>query len=220
MRKPRLQPKLASLSKADREQLADWIRHGEYDPVLARANKPRSEGGLGLNISKSVLQRFHAKVALLDAINAKLPTDKKISLALFETLAQRQIDYLTSAADNKTLAEAHQSILNTSCDLASTADSPTQLATLQRLVDFPVRAEIRANKEERAQAKELRDEEMHAHKIKMSELHHQLVERKTIVREKTLDFQREKEANRAAAENSKLSTKNSKLAQRPLPPGH
>src|SRR5688572_13210434 len=101
MRKPRLQPKLASLSEADREQLADWIRHGEYDPVLARANKLRPEGGLGLDISKSVLQRFHAKVALLDAINSKLPADKKISLALFETFAKREIDYLTSAENDK-----------------------------------------------------------------------------------------------------------------------
>ncbi|HEX7860268.1 MAG TPA: hypothetical protein VF773_08090, partial [Verrucomicrobiae bacterium] len=46
----------------------------------------------------------------------------------------------------------------------------------------------------------------------------QLAERNTIVREKTLDFNREKEATRDL--NSKLKTKNSTLAQRALPPGH
>ena len=158
MRKPQRQPKLASLSAADREQLADWLRHQKYDDVLERVNKPRPEG-FGLSISKSPLQTFHVKVGLLDAINARLPEDRKISLAFFETLGTRAIDYLTTAENDKSLLEAHQSILNASVDLTAAADNtPNRLATLQRLIDFPARAEIRAAKEERA-------EEMHAHKI-------------------------------------------------------
>jgi hypothetical protein len=71
MRKPQIQPALASLSETDREQLADWLRHGDYDHVLARVNKPRPEG-LGLNISKKPLQTFYAKGAFLDLINARM----------------------------------------------------------------------------------------------------------------------------------------------------
>ena len=59
MRKPQIQPALASLSETDREQLADWLRHGDYDDVLARVNQPRPEG-LGLHISKKPLQTFCA----------------------------------------------------------------------------------------------------------------------------------------------------------------
>ena len=178
MKKPRIQPALASLTLAEREQLADWLRHEQYAVVLDRVKKPRPEG-FNLNISDKPLRTFWRKIGLLDAINARLPADKKISLELFETLSTRDI-YFLSSLDSKKLDEAHQAILNTSVDLATSGEStPTQLATLQRLIDFPARAEIRANKEERAQAKEERAQakeeraiethalkkEMHAHKI-------------------------------------------------------
>ena len=166
MRKQQIQPSLASLSQSDREQLADWLRHGEYDDVLARVNKPRPEG-LGLDISKKPLQTFYAKVALLDLINSRLPDDKKLTLAIFETLAHRDILFL-STADASTVAEIHDTILGTVHDLTKSADNtPTQLLSLQRLADFPARAEIRAERLQLQREKEQRAREMHAHKIAM-----------------------------------------------------
>jgi hypothetical protein len=88
------------------------------------------------------------KVGLLDAINAKLSPDKQIPLAVFEKLASREIHLLTSA-ENKTVAEAHAQIIRTTADLAASGDnSPHQLLALQRLADFPARAEIRDNREQ------------------------------------------------------------------------
>jgi hypothetical protein len=173
MRKPQIQPSLRSLSEADREQLADWLRHGEYDDILERVNKPRPEG-LGLNISKKPLQTFYAKVAFLDAINARLPATKKLTLAIFESLAQRDI-FLLSSADAAHIAEIHDSILGAVHDLASSGDNtPAQLLTLQRLADFPARAalreqmaEIQAERLQLQREKEQRAQEMHAHKIAM-----------------------------------------------------
>jgi hypothetical protein len=147
MRKPQIQPALASLSEADREQLADWLRHGEYDDVLARVNMPRPEG-LGLDISKKPLQTFYAKVALLDLINARLPAEKKLTLAIFETLGQPDI-LLLSTADPSKIAEIHDTILATVHDLArSGGNTPTHLLSLQRLADFPARAALREQKAE------------------------------------------------------------------------
>src|SRR5688500_10237371 len=143
MRKPQIQPTLASLTLAEREQLADWLRHDEYDDVLARVSKPRPEG-FGLNISKSPLQTFYAKVALLDVITAQLPTDKKLALGTLESLGARHIHlFLSASGDEEKLAAAHQAILNTTVELAGTATTATQLLALQRLADFPARAELR-----------------------------------------------------------------------------
>ena len=141
MRKPQKQPKLASLSQAEREQLAELLRHGEYDDVLDRVTKPRPEG-FGLNISRGPLQTFYAKVALMDLINARLLENKRFTLAQFECLASADIHLLTSAEQEK-VVETHSQVLRTTADLASAAQSPNQLAALQRLADFPARAALR-----------------------------------------------------------------------------
>ena len=70
-----------------------------------------------------------SKIAFLDLLNARLPADKKISLA--------------AAGDN----------------------TPAQLVTLQRLIDFPAREERDQTKEERANEAHSLKREMHAHKI-------------------------------------------------------
>jgi hypothetical protein len=173
MRKPQIQPSLRSLSEADREQLADWLRHGEYDDVLERVNKPRPEG-LGLAISIKPLQTFYAKVALLDAINFHLPPEKKLTLAVFESLAYSDILHLASA-NAANIGEVHDTILGAVHNLAQSSDNtPTQLLTLQRLADFPARAalreqmaEIQAERLQLQREKEQRAQEMHAHKIAM-----------------------------------------------------
>src|SRR5688572_16328580 len=108
MRKPQSQPSLAGLTEAEREQLADWVRREEYAVVRDRVNKPRPEG-FGLNISDKPLRTLWAKVALLDLINSRLPADKKLTLATFESLASRDISLLTSANSEK-IAQIHDTI--------------------------------------------------------------------------------------------------------------
>ena len=216
MRKPQSQPSLASLTEADREQLADWLRQDDYATVLSRVNSPRPDGfGLSLSTEKP-LRTFYAKIALLDLVNIRLPNNKRFTLAQFESLAHRDIHLLTSA-DNEQPAGAHEQILRTVADLASAGDNtPTQLVALQRLADFPERAQLRANKERRA-------EEMHAHKIaldlrkeahkkEMDEHRKQISERTTVVREAHLALSRQDSEHRRAA-NSKLNTKNSTLSE-------
>ena len=166
MRKPQRQPSLASLTEADREQLADWLRREDYKPVLERVNKPRPEG-FGLDISIKPLQTFYAKVALLDLINLRLSDDKKITLATFESLAQRDI-LLLASADPAKIADTHDAILATVHHLATSGDNtPTQLLALQRLADFPERAAIREERLQLQRAKEERALQMHEHKIAM-----------------------------------------------------
>ena len=215
MRKPQIQPALASLTLGEREQLADWLRHGDYDDVLVRVNQPRPEG-FGLNISKSPLQTFYAKVALFDVINAQLSADKKMSLATFESLGQRHIHlFLSASGDEEKLAAAHQAILNTTVELAGTATSATQLLALQRLADFPERAALRAAKEERAQ-------EMHEHKIALDLRKQDRADRAEQRATDRLDLAKKivEQKLRTAASNSKLETSNSKLNAEDRPGDH
>jgi hypothetical protein len=109
MRKPQFQPSLASLTEADREQLADWLRRDYYDVVRDRVNKPRPEG-FGLNITEKPLRTFYARVALFDLINARLPDDKKLTLAEFESLAQG--DILMASSENE-----KSQMLNEQCSM-------------------------------------------------------------------------------------------------------
>ena len=215
MRKPQIQPTLASLTLAEREQLADWLRHGDYDDVLVRVNQPRPEG-FGLNISKSPLQTFYAKVALFDVINAQLSADKKMSLATFESLGQRHIHlFLSASGDEEKLAAAHQAILNTTVELAGTATSATQLLALQRLADFPERAALRAAKEERAQ-------EMHEHKIALDLRKQDRADRAEQRATDRLDLAKKivEQKLRTAASHPKLETVNSNLAPEDRPGDH
>jgi hypothetical protein len=230
MRKPQIQPALASLTPAEREQLADWLRHDDYEDVLVRVNQPRPDG-FGPNISKSPLQTFYAKVALFDVINAQLAPDKKLSLATFESLGQRHIHFFLSASgDEEKLAAAHQAILNTTVELAGTATTATQLLALQRLADFPARsalrdqmaelreqsAALRAAKEERDQAKAERAQQMHEHKIALDLRQEARAERNTALREAHLKLAEQK----LAASNSKLKIKNSTLGPDGRPGDH
>ena len=89
-RKTHYQPALAPLSPEEKDQLADWLRKDTYEIVLARCTKPREAGGFGLKMSIRPLQTFHAKVLLLDAINARLPADKKMTIADLESIANAE----------------------------------------------------------------------------------------------------------------------------------
>ena len=233
MRKPQIQPSLASLTLAEREQLADWLRREEYTDVLARVNQPRPQG-FGLDISIKPLWTFYAKVALFDLINSRLPETKKISFATFETLARRDLNLLTSAED-ESLAAAHASILRTVADLATAGDnSTTQLLHLQRLADFPARsalrdqmaelrtlkAEIQLAREDRAQAREKRAAEMHTHKIALDLRKQDRADRAEQRATEHLDLAKKLADQKLTASNSNsaLSTQNSALRSDHLGP--
>lgn len=149
MRKPQRQPSLATLTEADRQQLADWLRRDPYTVVRDRVNQPRPEG-FGLSISIKPLQTFFAKVAFLDLINSRLPDDKKLTLTEFEALAHGEMLLASpgsSIPSDEKSAAAHDAILDTTHDLATSGDNtPAQLLALQRLADFPARAALRAQK--------------------------------------------------------------------------
>jgi hypothetical protein len=189
MKKPRTQPAFSSLTEAELEQVADWLRHETYEVVLDRLRRPRTEGGFGLTVSRSPLERLYTKIALLDLINSRIEasapsTDKKLTLAQFESIAAGETFLLASQQNDKCkmldtpcsmnepaadglltpgsdlipqsafripqCSHIHSAILNTACDLATSSENTsTQLLALQRLADFPARAELRARREQR-----------------------------------------------------------------------
>jgi hypothetical protein len=126
----------ATLTEAEIGQIADWLRRETYETVLDRVRKPREDGGFALNISRSPLERLHARVSRLDKINLRIETAQKLTLA--------DLDAINAGEKTDLAEEAHHAILLTVRDLALEGEStPAQLLALQRLADFPVRAEIR-----------------------------------------------------------------------------
>jgi hypothetical protein len=167
----RKQIAFASLTDVEIQQIADSLVHETYDAVLTRINQPRSEGGYGLDISRSPLERLWAKHAKLKKINAYISSGEKLSMARLEEI---------EAGDAPASGEVHDAIMTATYKQAiSGENTPHQLLALQRLADFPVRAELREQaaairaermqitraKEQRAQAKAQREAEMHTHKI-------------------------------------------------------
>src|ERR1051325_1484012 len=189
MKRTRKQTAFASLSDQEKELLADWLRKEDYDDVHNRVNKSPSDGGFGLSISLKPLRTFHAKVALLDIINSRLPEHKRMTIAQFESIAAGEIllarsfaetpdpgnqasgssSEPQSAIENRQSAitdEAHQAILEATRDLALHGDnSPTDLLALQRLADFPARSEYREHKRQLELRHEQRAIERQGHKI-------------------------------------------------------
>src|ERR1041385_6971264 len=99
MKRTRKQTALTPLSDQEKETLAEWLRKEDYEDVHERVNKPRSDGGLGLSISLKPLRTFHAKVALLDLINSRLPEHKRMNIAQFESIAAGEILLARSFAE-------------------------------------------------------------------------------------------------------------------------
>src|SRR5687768_6508450 len=129
MRKPRTQPAFATLTAAEIDQIADWLRRDTYDVVLERVRKPRSEGGFGLNISTSPLERLYKRTNLVDKINAHLATGEKLTVSALDAI---------NAAEASTSEEVHDAIMTATHELATSGDNtPTLLLALQRLADFP-----------------------------------------------------------------------------------
>jgi hypothetical protein len=202
MRKTTIQPSFATLTEAELEQLAGWLRRESYNLVHERVCRPRPEG-FGLKISVRPLQTLWDKIQHLDRINARLPDGQKLTLAQYHLV--RSHDYSAYAdshtpIDHPKLADIHQAILDTAYHLATTGDNtPAQLLALQRLADFPTRDALRA---ERAQ----RQAELHAHKIEMDQLRAQLslerlelAKRLAAIKEAQLELQRNAASQRAKA---------------------
>ena len=177
MKKLRIQPSFASLTEAELEQLACDLQRETFAAVLERVRKPRSEGGLDLNFSsKSPLERLLGKKHKLDLLNARLRAQggehKKLTLAEFSAITSGDSG---PCGESHPFQEVHDAILGVTYDLVTNGENtPHQLLALQRLADFPVRAELRAQtaaiqaeRHEFARAKEQRAQEMHGHKITM-----------------------------------------------------
>ena len=136
----RKQRAFASLSEAEINQVAEWVRAQKYDDVIARVAQPRPDG-FGLKVSRKPLQLLFAKVSRLEKINAHLTTGKKLSLT--------DLDQIEAGEKADLCQEAHDAILIATHEIATNDDcNPTQLLALQRLADFPARAELREHKVE------------------------------------------------------------------------
>jgi len=187
MKKLRFQPTFASLTEAELERLAHEVQRETYDAVRERVCKPRSEGGLDLRFtSNSPLVRLHNKKNRLDLINAQITSGKKLTLAQLGTFTAGDSG---PCGEHRAPEEVHDAIMSATYILVTEHDNtPHQLLALQRLADFPARAEyrkqtaaVRAERLEISRSKENRAKEMHAHKI-------QLDLRKQTLKEKTVAF--------------------------------
>src|SRR5688500_7896859 len=98
----RKQIAFASLTDVEIQQIADSLVHETYDAVLTRINQPRSEGGYGLDISRSPLERLWAKHAKLKKINAHISSGEKLSMARLEEI---------EAGDAPASGEVHDAIM-------------------------------------------------------------------------------------------------------------
>jgi hypothetical protein len=131
----RKQIAFATLNESELNQVVEWLRTETYAVVLDRVRKPRADGGLGLNISRSPLERLRDKHERLKKVNARIASGESLSLAELDAI---------DAGESPASSEAHDAIMQATVDLAKSGDqSATQLLALQRFADFPERAEIR-----------------------------------------------------------------------------
>src|SRR5262252_10006661 len=82
----RKQVAFATLTAAEIEQIAEWLRREKYETVLERIRKPRSDGGFGLNISRSPLERLHAKTNRVDRINNRIASGQRLTLSEYDAI--------------------------------------------------------------------------------------------------------------------------------------
>ena len=133
------QRSFASLTEEEINQVAEWLQHGTYDEVRDRIAKPRPEG-FGLNLkSKRPLETLWQNKNTFDKINRKLAQGEKLTVSEFNAL---------NSGERADLPEKIQDvILETTYEMATSGENnPTRLLALQRLADFPARAEYREHK--------------------------------------------------------------------------
>jgi hypothetical protein len=86
----RKQRAFATLTEADIDQIAEWLRHDTYDKVRERIAKPRPDGFALQLKSTRPLETLWQKKNTVDKINAKLETGQKLTLAEFESHFRRR----------------------------------------------------------------------------------------------------------------------------------
>src|SRR4051812_6422970 len=116
----RKQRAFATLTEAEIDQIAEWLRHDTYDQVRDRLAKPRPEGFALQLKSTRPLETLWQKNNTVDKINAKLATGQKLTLSEFESISAGQKTDLPE--------EIHNAILETACDrLFDDDNTPYQL---------------------------------------------------------------------------------------------
>jgi len=171
----RKQRAFASLTEDEINQIAEWLQQDTYDRVRERVAKPRPEG-FGLQVkSRRPFETLFANKNRIDKINRKLETGQKLTLAEFESIAAGEKTDLPEQIHNAILETTYERVLEDD-------NTPTQLLALQRLADFPARAEYREHKIEM----DLHRKEMAEHRKHISEERLELSRRLAKVREDEL----------------------------------
>jgi hypothetical protein len=212
----RKQRAFRTLTDAEIDQIAEWLRREDYDVVLERVRKARPEG-FGLEISRSPLERLFAKTNVVKKINEHLESGEKLTVS--------RLDAITSGEATATDA-VHEAILEGTHELAkSEENSPAELLSLQRLADFPERVAIREERmqlqrerEDRLKAMQAERKEMQAHRIAMDLRREERAERKE-QRCAGMDAQRlkrEGEQSARAAQRLEFSGKRLRLSVKSL----
>lgn len=154
----RKQRAFRTLTDAEIDQIAEWLRQEHYAVVLERVQKPRPEG-FGLSISRSPLERLYAKTNVVAKINEHLTRGEKLTVSRLEAITSGE----ATATEG-----VHEAILEGTLELAKDEEnSATQLLALQRLADFPERVAIREERLELEREREDRRKELQAHRIAM-----------------------------------------------------
>jgi hypothetical protein len=211
----RKQRAFASLTDAEIEQIANWLRLETYEHVRERIAKPRPEGfGLELNSTRP-LETLWQKKNTVDKINNKLATGEKLTVTEF--------DAINSAEKTDVPEKIHDAILETTYELVIEGDNtPTQLLALQRLADFPVRAELRTTREQRqtqvhswkAEAQEWKREshalkkEMHECRLDQAAHRKQIADQRFALAKSALDL-RQKQIAMRSDQNPRSEFRNS-----------
>jgi hypothetical protein len=141
-RKIRPQPALASLTDDEREQIADWLRTQTFAQVQTRIAKSREDGGFGLNVSISTLQRLRDRTATLQQINDQLE-DKQNLADLLAAQNGEEVDWAKGT---------YELVQRAAFKVALLPDqTPARLGSLLRLADHP---RVVANDEHKKQIAE------------------------------------------------------------------
>ena len=188
------QRSFASLTEEEINQVAEWLQHGTYDEVRDRIAKPRPEG-FGLNLkSKRPLETLWQNKNTVDRINRKLAQGEKLTVSEFNAI---------NSGERADLPEKIQGgIMETTWELATSGESnPTQLLALQRLSDFPARAEYREHKRQLELRKEQRDIQKQTHKLEMDQHRKHLDNERLILAQRAQTF-REQQLPRLAESKS------------------
>ena len=195
MRKPRIQRSFAALTEAEINQVAVWLDAETYEQVLVRVRKPRSEGGFGLDLSRSPLERLYAKKKEIDKINQRIASGQKLTLAEYDNITE---------GEKVPNTRVHNAIMEYALDQAENEElKPTQLLALQRVADFPERAAIR---EERLELDRLKLEhkiDMDQHRKHIASERLELAKRSQALREQQHEYRQKRDEKRDAQRSAK-----------------